>query len=118
MYAIRSYYEDAAINEFSEYGLEKASINRIVENSEIAKGSFYQYFSDKKDLYLHIIQLIGQEKMKYISDTLKNPQKHDIFTLIKELYVITSYSIHYTKLYECSDKDNDTASFCHPESSQ
>jgi len=82
----RKKIEDAAINEFSEYGLEKASINRIVENSEIAKGSFYQYFSDKKDLYLHIIQLIGQEKMKYISDTLKNPQKHDIFTLIKELY--------------------------------
>ncbi len=82
----RKKVEDAAIDEFAEYGFENASINRIVENSEIAKGSFYQYFSDKKDLFLHIIQLIGQEKMKYLSDTLRNPQKHDFFTLLKELY--------------------------------
>ena len=55
---------DRAIDEFAEYGYEKSSINRIVEASAIAKGSFYQYFADKFDLYEHIITvMIADPKM-------------------------------------------------------
>ena len=37
---------NAALTEFSHYRLEDASIKRIVEAAEIARGSFYQYFED------------------------------------------------------------------------
>ncbi|MCA2000505.1 MAG: TetR/AcrR family transcriptional regulator, partial [Chloroflexi bacterium] len=37
----------AAIDEFADYGFEASSVNRIVANSGISKGSFYQYFEDK-----------------------------------------------------------------------
>jgi len=33
---------NAAVEEFAEHGLKNASTNRIVKNSGIAKGSFYQ----------------------------------------------------------------------------
>ena len=56
---------DVAIDEFAEYPFDQASINRIVAKSGIAKGSFYQYFEDKKDLFLHIMQLIAEEKINY-----------------------------------------------------
>lgn len=41
---------EAAKNEFKRVSLEQASIKNIVENAEIARGSFYQYFESKEDL--------------------------------------------------------------------
>lgn len=78
---------DVAIDEFAEYPFDQASINRMVVKSGIAKGSFYQYFEDKKDLFLYVIQLIAEEKLNYISPVMRNPDEHDIFTLIRELYL-------------------------------
>ena len=58
----------AAIDEFSEYGFEGASINRIVANSGISKGSFYQYFDDKLDVFNHLLDVIAQEKTEFFKD--------------------------------------------------
>jgi AcrR family transcriptional regulator len=79
--------EDTAISEFAAFGYDKASINRIVEKCRIAKGSFYQYFDDKKDLFLYLIKIISEKKLKYMSPVLKNPDQYDFFTLIRELFV-------------------------------
>ena len=40
----------AAKKEFSRVTLEEVSIKNIVEDAEIARGSFYQYFEDKEAL--------------------------------------------------------------------
>lgn len=56
---------DAAIEEFAEYGLENASTNRIVANSGISKGSFYQYFEDKQDIFMYLLTVLEREKMGY-----------------------------------------------------
>jgi len=58
---------DAAVNEFAEYGLENASTNRIVANSGISKGSFYQYFEDKQDVFMYLLTVLENEKMEYFS---------------------------------------------------
>jgi len=78
---------DVALDEFTEYPFDQASINRIVAKSGIAKGSFYQYFEDKKDLFLYILHLIAKEKLNYTSPIMSNPDEHDIFTLIRELFL-------------------------------
>ena len=59
---------NAAVDEFAEYGLENASTNRIVENSGISKGSFYQYFEDKQDVFMHLLTVLEKEKMDYFRD--------------------------------------------------
>jgi AcrR family transcriptional regulator len=56
---------NAAIDEFAEYGFEASSINRIVANSGISKGSFYQYFEDKMDVFKYLIDVIAKEKTEY-----------------------------------------------------
>jgi AcrR family transcriptional regulator len=56
---------NAAIEEFAEYGLENASTNRIVANSGISKGSFYQYFEDKRDVFMYLLTLLEHEKMGF-----------------------------------------------------
>jgi len=83
----RQLVEDAAIREFGAFGYDKASINRIVDNCHIAKGSFYQYFEDKKDLFLYLIARVNEKKLEYISPVFKNPQEYDFFTLIRELFI-------------------------------
>jgi AcrR family transcriptional regulator len=55
----------AAIDEFAEFGFEASSINRIVANSGISKGSFYQYFEDKMDVFKYLIDVIAKEKTEY-----------------------------------------------------
>ena len=47
----RALIEDVAMREFATCGYDKASISRIVDTCGISKGSFYQYFLDKKDLF-------------------------------------------------------------------
>jgi len=45
-----------AMKEFKSKSLNEASISNIVKNSSISRGSFYQYFEDKNDLYLFLIK--------------------------------------------------------------
>lgn len=59
---------NAAVEEFAQYGLENASTNRIVENSGISKGSFYQYFEDKQDVFMHLLSILEAEKITYFRD--------------------------------------------------
>ncbi|NLJ67608.1 MAG: TetR/AcrR family transcriptional regulator, partial [Clostridiales bacterium] len=49
----RSLIISATMKEFSNANYDAASINQICKNSNIAKGSFYQYFTDKLDLYVY-----------------------------------------------------------------
>ena len=53
----------AAVDEFAEHRFSEASINRVVKASGISRGSFYQYFRDKEDLYLMVLEAISREKM-------------------------------------------------------
>lgn len=56
----------AAVDEFAAHRFSEASINQIIKSAEISRGSFYQYFNDKEDLYLYVITEIGKEKLAVI----------------------------------------------------
>lgn len=85
---------NAAINEFAQYFYHKASINRIVNNADIAKGSFYQYFDDKKDLFKYVVEIIGEKKMKYLNESLKELHQLEFFKVVRGLYIS---AIKFTK---------------------
>ncbi|MCR4426949.1 MAG: TetR/AcrR family transcriptional regulator [Firmicutes bacterium] len=54
--------EELARNTYAQ-----ASVTRIVRLAGIAKGSVYQYFEDKKDLYFYLVTGAGQAKLDFIS---------------------------------------------------
>lgn len=58
---------NVALEEFAGKAYDSVSVNTIVERAKIAKGSFYQYFEDKKDLYLYLIEKAGEQKIEYLS---------------------------------------------------
>lgn len=76
---------EAALSEFEENAFDQASTNKIIEQSGISKGSFYQYFDDKKDLYKYLIQLMVESKLKYITPAMQNPFNHDFFEVIHDM---------------------------------
>ena len=104
---------DIAIDEFAEYGYQQASISRIVERSEIAKGSFYQYFEDKKDLFKHILFIGGEKKLIYIHHIMEELNELDFFHILRELYVGgVQYAKDHPKLSEIANnfiKNSDEA---------
>lgn len=57
---------DVALEEFASRPYNKASLSNIVARAGIAKGSMYQYFTDKKDLFLYLLDLAGEQKLAYI----------------------------------------------------
>lgn len=77
---------EVSVDEFNDYGFENASISRIVDKAGIAKGSFYQYFEDKKDLFKHIIEIANVNKVKYLGDIQAKAVDLDFFELLCELY--------------------------------
>ena len=46
----------AAVREFTERPYNEASINRIVREAGIPRGSFYMYFRDKEDLFHYLME--------------------------------------------------------------
>lgn len=49
------------ISEFSNYGYENSSTNRIVKKAGISKGSLFKYFPNKEDLYFYILDSVTSE---------------------------------------------------------
>ncbi len=47
---------NAAMKQFVQSGYEKASTNEIVKEAQISKGSLFNYFHNKKDLYFYLIE--------------------------------------------------------------
>lgn len=78
---------DVCIHEFAEKTYHKASISQMVKDSNIAKGSFYQYFEDKLDIFKYIISYIGQQKMAYFLEVLPQMHEKPFFELLKGFYV-------------------------------
>ena len=57
----------AAGEEFTTVPYSEASINRIVKNAQIPRGSFYQYFEDKEDLFFYYMRSHGKFIMQTVS---------------------------------------------------
>lgn len=84
----RHLIEGVAIQEFAENSLKSASVNTIVNNSGIAKGSFYQYFENMDDLYKHILNIAKERKMELISTLPLPANKLDTFRYLQRLLQI------------------------------
>ena len=75
----------AAKKEFARVPIENVSIKNIVEEADIARGSFYQYFESKEDLLIYILK----ENSEKLNIKLKNEVSKtngDIFKLYIFLY--------------------------------
>ncbi|HPZ22566.1 MAG TPA: TetR/AcrR family transcriptional regulator [Bacillota bacterium] len=99
----------AAVEEFASRRFSEASINQIVKEAGISRGSFYQYFTGKEDLYLYVLTEIGKEKISaavphQVSDN------EDFFTaylaMIKDILAWARERPLYTKIWMLMEFDD------------
>ena len=76
---------NAAKREFSRASLRDASIKNIVEEAEIARGSFYQYFESKEDLLQYLLKEHVEEMDENVLRTIKRTNG-DIFEVFISIY--------------------------------
>ncbi len=93
----REKIKKAIINEFSKHTIAKASISNIVEEAQIPRGSFYQYFEDKEDA------------LKYIIDEFINIEKEEIKNSLKinngDIFKTSIDIFKYVSKKSYSDRD-------------
>ena len=82
---------ESAFKLFSENGFKETSIQGIVNESNIAKGTFYLYFRDKYELRDILIE---KKSKKLFNDALEELRKNYIQSLDDQIIFIVNYIIN------------------------
>lgn len=75
----------AATKEFSNYTLMEASINRIIKDADISRGSFYMYFKDINDIYRYVVD-VYIKKMEEVFLKYLKINEGDLFQSYIDVY--------------------------------
>ncbi|MBE5108354.1 TetR family transcriptional regulator [Bacillus thuringiensis] len=75
----------AAMKEFSRVPLFEASISNIIKDAGIPRGSFYQYFEDKEDVFFFLLNDHTKKDNEKLISILKE-NDGDLFDAYFELY--------------------------------
>jgi AcrR family transcriptional regulator len=62
---------EAAEDEFGAHGFSRGSLNVIARRAGVAKGSLFQYFADKRDLYAFITDIASLRVRGYMEDLIR-----------------------------------------------
>ncbi len=78
---------ELAIDEFARQPYAKFSVSRLVAGAGIAKGSFYQYFEDKLDLYRWILfDYLAARKLAFLR-AHPPPESADFFEQLEHIFL-------------------------------
>ena len=58
---------EAAEHEFAELGYERASVAGIVARAEVAQGTFYVYFPDKKSIFVELVDSLSVRLRRFLT---------------------------------------------------
>jgi AcrR family transcriptional regulator len=94
----RHKFLECAMDEFARNDYDAASISQIVARAGIAKGSLYQYFADKNDLYRYLIELAAQKKAEMMAAARPEPDLNLFDTLRWLFREMANFEILYPRL--------------------
>ncbi len=74
----------AAEAEFARHEYARANLNRIASSAGVAKGSLYQYFENKEDFYIHVVNEALGRAWKLFERHIDRKKPTDCFELLVE----------------------------------
>ena len=91
---------DAALTEFADQGYHQASLNRLVAQAGIAKGSLYQYFPNKEGIFRYIFQIALKLVRQTLVEVKETTQNENLFTrLEKSLQAGVRFLQNHPRIY-------------------
>jgi AcrR family transcriptional regulator len=78
-------FVNAFLREFTIHRYDDASVSSVLKELGLAKGSFYQYFENKKDLFLYLVQLLSETKLGYM-EHINRSNFNDFWDYWKAMY--------------------------------
>lgn len=101
-----------ALREFASHNYAQASLSAIVKALGIAKGSMYQYFADKEELYLYVVKWAHQRMMHHLEQQIPVAvlAHGDVFTILRHYFrarmaLVTTFPIE-TQLIQRALRDS------------
>ena len=85
---------DTAFKLFTEKGIKNTSIQEIVDNADVGKGTFYLYFKDKYEIRDILIE---KKSQKLFYDALIDLRKTNITDLTEQVIFIVNHVIEELK---------------------
>jgi AcrR family transcriptional regulator len=76
-------------NEFARVPFDKVSINKIIKDADISRGSFYMYFEDKEDMLKCILSTYFNDMMSIVNESLRKNQG-DLFEVFTDILKFTA----------------------------
>lgn len=75
---------EAALEEFADRGYHQASLNRLVAQAGIPKGSLYQYFPNKEGIFQHLFQHALTLVRRTLTAVKEETLEQDLFTRLEK----------------------------------
>ena len=82
----------AAAKEFMRVAPEEVSINRIVHDADISRGSFYTYFEDKQDLLKWLICNQAEQHFNIVHQRLLDENGGDLWEVLEQICSISGWT--------------------------
>lgn len=100
---------DAARRCFARWGYANTTVERIVDEAGLARGSFYTYFESKADLFRHLVSTIERDIAAQVA-TLTDAQRGDVLgnllqSNLNYLRVVTANADLYRLVEEMAAHD-------------
>ena len=76
---------DAASREFSAKPYNEVSINKIIQDAGIPRGSFYMYFQDKEELFRYLVHGYVEQLLMVLEEALLR-ESGDVFVALRTLF--------------------------------
>ena len=86
---------EVALKEFAQNDFRNASVTRMVRILGIAKGSVYQYFKNKQDLYLYLLELAEEHRNRFIWPFVNEKGTNFVKWYRKYLFGIILFNLNF-----------------------
>lgn len=90
---------EAALDEFIAKSYEDASLNNIIKNAGISKGTFYYHFQDKRSLYLSLIQSSVDAKIEFMETKIKDFTHNADLNLFDHFRIQVKFGLEFANSY-------------------
>ncbi|MDR1379089.1 MAG: TetR/AcrR family transcriptional regulator [Synergistaceae bacterium] len=77
----------AAIREFKQRNVQEANLSNIVSAAGISRGSLYQYFSNREDMYVYIFDTLRARRAEYVKPAFNLYKKAPFIEFFEAFYL-------------------------------